>query len=70
MSALAAVAGKSLHILFDKYLDHVLVKIEQNRMVRTIQIFELFDQKWLRANPWLVTLHFWLHNITYFIPIT
>ena len=47
MSALAAVAGKSLHILFDKYLDHVLVKIEQNRMVRTIQIFELFDQKWL-----------------------
>ena len=46
MSALAAVAGKSLHILFDKYLDHVLVKIEQNRMVRTIQIFELFDQKW------------------------
>ena len=47
MSALAAVAGKSLHILFYKYLDHVLVKIEQNRMVRTIQIFELFDQKWL-----------------------
>ena len=46
-SALATVAGKSLHILFDKYLDHVLVKIEQNRMVRTIQIFELFDQKWL-----------------------
>ena len=47
MSALAAVAGKSLHILFYKYLDHVLMKIEQNRMVRTIQIFELFDQKWL-----------------------
>ena len=47
MSALAAVAGKSLHILFYKYLDHVRMKIEQNRMVRTIQIFELFDQKWL-----------------------
>ena len=47
MSVLAAVAGKSLHILFDKYLDNMLVKIEQNRMVRTIQIFELFDQKWL-----------------------
>ena len=25
----------------------MLMKIEQNRMVRTIQIFELFDQKWL-----------------------
>ena len=47
MSALAAVAGKSLHILFYKYLDHVLVKIEQNRMVRNIQIFKLFDKKWL-----------------------
>ena len=46
MSALTTVAGKSLNILFDKYLD-MLVKIEQNRMVRTIQIFELFDQKWL-----------------------
>ena len=27
---------KSLHTLFDKYLDHMLVKFEQNRMVRTI----------------------------------
>ena len=25
----------------------MLVKIEQNRMVRTIQNFELFDKKWL-----------------------
>ena len=58
MSALAAVAGKSLHILFDKYLDHVLVKIEQNRMVRTIQIFELFDQKWLTIFYKVLT-HFW-----------
>ena len=24
----------------------------------------------MRANPWLVTLHFWLLNITYFILIT
>ena len=58
MSALAAVAGKSLHILFDKYLDHVLVKIEQNRMVRTIQIFELFDQKWLTIF-YKVLMPFW-----------
>ena len=36
---------KSLHTLFDKYLDHMLVKFEQNRMVRTIQNFELFDKK-------------------------
>ena len=25
----------------------MLVKFEQNRMVRTIQNFELFDKKWL-----------------------
>ena len=30
---------KSLHTLFDKYLDHMLVEFEQNRMVRTIQNF-------------------------------
>ena len=38
---------KSLHTLFDKCLDHMLVQFEQNRMVRTIPIFELFDKKWL-----------------------
>ena len=27
---------KSLQILFDKYLNHMLVKFEQNRMVQTI----------------------------------
>ena len=36
---------KSLHTLFDKYLDHMLVKFEQNRKVRTIQNFVLFDKK-------------------------
>ena len=30
---------KSLHTLFDKYLDHMLVKFEQNRMLQTIQNF-------------------------------
>ena len=39
---------KSLHTLFDKYLDHMLVKFEKkNRMVQTIQniesSIELFD---------------------------
>ena len=29
----------------------MLVKYEQNHMVRTIQNFDLFDKKWLRANP-------------------
>ena len=33
---------KSLHTLFDKHLYHMLVEFEQNRMVRTIQNFELF----------------------------
>ena len=27
---------KSLHTLFDKYLDHMLVKFEQNRMVQIL----------------------------------
>ena len=36
---------KSLHTLFDKYFDPVLVKFEQYRMVWTIQNFELFDKK-------------------------
>ena len=35
----------SLHTLFDKSLDHMLVKFEQNRMVRTKQNYELFWQK-------------------------
>ena len=34
-----------LRTLFDKYLYHMLVKFEQNRMVRTIQNFELFNKK-------------------------
>ena len=38
---------KSLHTLFDKYLKCMLVKFEQNRMVRNIQKFELFGKKWL-----------------------
>ena len=33
---------KSLHALFDKYLDHMLVKCEQNRVVRTIHNFDFF----------------------------
>ena len=35
---------KSLHTLFDKYLDHVQVKFEQNRMVCTIQNLVLFNK--------------------------
>ena len=38
---------KSLHTLFGKYLDHMLVKYEQNRMVRNIQYFEPLVKKWL-----------------------
>ena len=36
---------KSLHTLFDKYLDHMLVKFEQNRMIRNVQNFKLFGKK-------------------------
>ena len=42
-----ADADMCFNTLFDKYLDHMLVKIEQNRMVGTVQIFQLFDKKWL-----------------------
>ena len=35
-----------LHTLFDKYLCHMLVKFEQNCMVRTKKKFEFFDKKW------------------------
>ena len=42
---------KSLQTLFDKYLNHMLVEFEQNRMVWSIQTFELFDKK--------MVFHFW-----------
>ena len=32
---------KPFHILFDKHLDHMLVKFEQNRRFKTEQNFEL-----------------------------
>ena len=49
---------KSPHTLFDKYLDHMLVKFERNRIVQTIQIFELFDKKWLTIFD-KVLMQFW-----------
>ena len=36
---------KSLHILFGKYLDHMLVKFEQNCIVRNIQSFVFLPKK-------------------------
>ena len=36
---------KSLHILFDKYLYHMLVKFELNPMVGTTQNYVLFGKK-------------------------
>ena len=39
---------KSLHTLFDKYLDHRLVKFEQSRMVQTVQNFVVFGEKLLK----------------------
>ena len=42
---------KSLHTLFDKYLDHMVVQFVQNRLVQTIQNFDLFRQK--------MVIHFW-----------
>ena len=36
---------KSRHTLFDEYLDHILVKFEQNHMLGNIQNFKLFGKK-------------------------
>ena len=36
---------QSLHSLFDKYLDNMLVEFDQNRMVRTLQTVVLLDKK-------------------------
>ena len=49
---------KSLHTLFGKYLDHMLVKFEQNRVIRSIQNFDLLDKKWLIIFDKLLT-PFW-----------
>ena len=39
---------KSPHALFDKYLDHMQVKFEQNRTVRNIKKLRFFGKKkWL-----------------------
>ena len=35
---------KSLRTLFDKFLDHMLVKCEQNRIVRNIQMVKNFNK--------------------------
>ena len=49
---------KSLHTLFDKYLDHMLAKFEQNYMVQPTRNFELFDKKRVFKN------HFWQIVVT------
>ena len=48
---------KFLHYL-KKYLDHMLVKFEQNRMVQTVQNFDIFDKKRLIILDKVLTL-FW-----------
>ena len=47
---------KSLHTLFDKYLDHMLVKFEQNCMIQTTRNFELFDKKKKKKNGIIKTI--------------
>ena len=44
---------KSLNTLFDKYLDHMLVKFEQNYMVQTTRNLWLFDKKTNFLKPFL-----------------
>ena len=46
---------KSLHTLFGKYLDHMLVEFEQNCMVQTTQNFKLFDP----PKKWFLKTIFW-----------
>ena len=35
---------KSLHTSFNKYLNHMLLKLEHNRLVRNIQFLEFFGK--------------------------
>ena len=49
---------KSLHTVFGKYFDHMLVKFEQNSMVRTLKNVELFDKEWLNIFDKVLT-PFW-----------
>ena len=68
---------KSLHTLFVKHLDHILVNFEQNRMFRTIESFELFDKKvvnyfWqsidaILENVFVTKETVWCHTINSFI---
>ena len=48
---------KSLHTLFEKYLDHMLVKFEQNHMVRTNSYDPNFTKFWAFWQK--VVNHFW-----------
>ena len=52
------VLSLSIYYLISTTMDHMLDKFEQNRMVRTIQNFELFDKKWLTIFDKVLTL-FW-----------
>ena len=52
----------SLYTLFDNCLDHMLVKFDQNRMVRNIQNFVLFGLKWLQIFDKVLTL-FWNNSL-------
>ena len=45
---------KSVHTLFDMYLDHMLAKLEPNRMVQNVQNFELFDINPSFLKPFLI----------------
>ena len=44
---------KSLHILFDTYLDNMLPKFEPNRMVRNYKIRVFFTKKLIFSKPFL-----------------
>ena len=35
---------KSLHTIFDTYLDHMLARFEPNRVGQNVQNFQVFDQ--------------------------
>ena len=54
----------SLHTLFDRYLDHMLVKFEQNRKVGNVQNFALFGKKWLTILEKVLT-PFWKRFLLY-----
>ena len=58
LPSLTLTSLESLHTLFNRYWNHILVKCEQKFMVLKIQNFQLFGKEWFTAFE-KVSAQFW-----------